>query len=261
MFERRRLRARPRVVATMVLLAVPGGAVAQRPAGSIELELGAAALSAGLGPWWSAQLRASRPAGSADLLNVELLQARRFGANGTYLMAGERHLVGPWFADLNVGHGFGAFFLPALRVDAAVGRAVGPVVIRLGVGWVDQTDAHRDRSLLLGASWYPAPGWVLQGDARLSRSDPGGVGSSQQAVALHRMSGRNTWVARFGWGREAWQRIGPDVALVDFPFREASLSWRRELRAGWGPLVRAEAFHAPHYERAGLSAGLFHSLP
>lgn len=248
----------------LIVLGRPIGASAQVAPGSVQLDVGAAKLSDGFDDWWSVRFSADAPLGERDRVRGEILRAGRFGSAGTYLSVGGRHdFDARWALEGSVAHAPTGFFFPRSRAETSLALTLPPLdlVARAGVGWIDYPDAHRSRDLILSGAWYGVPGWVAQADARFTRSDPGRVGSGQYAVAVTRLGEESLLVARVGWGREAYQALTPDRAAVDFAFRELAVEGRRDLTGPWGALLRLEGYDAPHYRRAGVSAGIFRRWP
>ncbi|MDQ3160212.1 MAG: YaiO family outer membrane beta-barrel protein, partial [Pseudomonadota bacterium] len=119
-------------------------------------------------------------------------------------------------------------------------------------------DGHVDRTALLGVSWYAPGQWVLEAGWRPNRSTPGAVSSSSgYLAATWGEDGRQYLSFRHERGREAYQTIGADVLLVDFPSRVSSVTWRRWLTARCGFNLRAERYDNPSYRRKGMELGGF----
>jgi YaiO family outer membrane protein len=84
-------------------------------------------------------------------------------------------------------------------------------------------------------------------------------------VDSHSAFGAITWgedgnqyvTLRHDRGREAYQSIGENVLLVDFPSHVTSLSWRRWLSPRCGFNLRVERYASANYDRTGGEAGVF----
>jgi YaiO family outer membrane protein len=59
------------------------------------------------------------------------------------------------------------------------------------------------------------------------------------------------------YGREAYQLVSPDTALVNFPLRDISATWRQWLSANYGFNFMIEHYSNPSYRRIGGTLGFF----
>ena len=231
---------------------------------SLELRLGAQRLTAGYPRWREAGLLLTVPAGS-HVWRAEVAATDRFGERGTWLSVMDTFTIDPdWYASIAAALGDGAFYLPRTRIDAFIHRkllADRSLVAFAGVSGARAPDGHSDRAIEAGAILYFAAPWVLQAALRFNESDPGGVRTRQQYVALSRMGGADQWTLRYGWGREGYLAIAPGNALVDFASREASLRWRHALDRDSGVTLALEHYRNPTYRRNGIALGYFVLLP
>ncbi len=231
---------------------------------SLELSVGAQKLSAGLGNWREISLRGAYGVGP-HLLQGELSQNRRFNQDGTFLGVSDTYTFNEdWFGSVALGVGDGAFYLPRWRADATLYRkllADRRLVASVGVGYYDAPDGHTDKSLSLGAAYYFEAPWVIEGGVRLNRSNPGGVSTQQQFVAVtYGRDKQDLVTARYGWGGEGYLAIAANTQLVNFKSHEASLSWRHWLNPRTGLLLAANRYTNPSYRRSGITVGIFHSF-
>lgn len=259
----------PAALAALNLLAC-AGALAQAPQPppaptELELYTSGQRLSAGFGHWSELGLRASRAMGAHRWLG-EVATMRRFGENGNYLgLTDTVTLDADWFASLGVGAGDGAAYLPTVRVDGFLHRKLLParnLVASLGLAYYKAPDNYRDHAFSLGASYYFAQPWVLQGEVRFNRSSPGSVDSRQQFLALSWGRDHATQATlRHAWGTEAYQAVGSGNTLVDFNSEQTSLNLRHWLGTDWGLAGGLEHYRNPGYRRDGLTLALFWNLP
>ncbi|MEO6155736.1 MAG: YaiO family outer membrane beta-barrel protein [Thermomonas sp.] len=230
--------------------------------GVVEAGIEYHSLSADLGEWKGGYVRGIWFASPKSVVNYELVDTRRFGAHGRYASIGlTQTLDDRWYASAALGAGNGAFFFPDWRVDVAVNRKWGAdrsLITTLGFTQYNAPDGHVDRTALLGLTWYAPGKWVLEGGWRPNRSSPGAVHSTSGYLAgTWGEEGRQYVSLRHERGREAYQTIGADILLVDFPSRVSSLTWRRWLTSRCGFNLRAERYDNPSYRRNGMELGGF----
>ncbi|MYN02324.1 YaiO family outer membrane beta-barrel protein [Pseudoduganella sp. DS3] len=245
----------------LLWLAAGGAALAQ--SGSVEAGLLHHSLSDGLGQWNQQFVRGTLRTSEATVWNADLVNARQFGAHGKLAVAGVTHVFNDdWYGSLGASYG-SSFFYPKGRADAVLNRKLGAarnVVATLGLTAVNARDGHRDRSVLVGLSWYLPNALVLQGGMRINRSDPGGVMANAKYVAATWGYNKQQYIAvRYDQGEEAYQYIGAGVTdlLVNFRSNVASATWRKWLGQDYGFQLRVEAYHNPYYNRRGMEAALF----
>ena len=245
------------------LLAAASAAAQGGASGTLEAGVLHHSLSDGFGTWNQQFVRGSLRTSEATVWNADLVNAHQFGAQGTLVAGGVTHVFNEdWYGSLAASRG-SSFFYPQARGDAVINRKLGAartVVATVGVTAVNARDGHRDRSLLLGLSWYLPNAWVLQGGTRINRSNPGGVMANVKYVAATWGYDKRQYVAlRYDMGEEAYQYIGAGSAdlLVNFRSNVSSATWRKWLAPSYGFQLRAEAYHNPFYDRRGLEAALF----
>jgi YaiO family outer membrane protein len=270
------MNAKPQLLAALVWLAAaahaegdapaptPATAPAQPPHTRIEGYASVQHLSAGFSDWRDVGVRVTHVEGPHVLLG-ELAQMRHFDESGSFASLGDVYTIDPdWYAQLSVGAGNGASYLPRIRLDGFINRKLLParnLVATLGLAYYHAPDGHTDRSLGLGMIYYfPVP-LVVQAEVRRNVSNPGTIGTRRQFIAL--MWGRPGELqatARHGWGREGYQALGDSRSLVDFGSRETSLGLRRQFGA-WGVALQAEYYRNPLYVRRGLLLSVFREFP
>ena len=231
---------------------------------TLELSAGAQSLSAGLGNWRDLTLRGTYGM-SAHVIQGELSTHRRFNTNGAFVGVSDTYTFNEdWYGSLAVGAGDGAFYLPRIRVDATLYRkllADRRLVSSVGVGYYKAPDGHTDQSLSLGLVYYFESPWVVEGGVRLNRSNPGGIRTQQQFVALtYGRDKQDLVTARYGWGSEGYLAVAAGRQLVNFQSHEASVAWRHWLNPRTGVLVGANRYTNPSYRRSGLTVGIFHDF-
>ncbi|MES2190605.1 MAG: YaiO family outer membrane beta-barrel protein [Pseudomonadota bacterium] len=231
---------------------------------SLQLDTSAQNLSGGYGNWRDVTLRGTYGSG-AHVLQGELSAQHRFNKDGTFVGISDTYTFDQdWYGSLAVGAGDGAFYLPRYRVDATLYRkwlADRRLVSSVGVGYYSAPDGHTDRSLALGLIYYFESPWIAEAGVRLNSSNPGGIRTQQQFVALTYGHDRQDLVsARYGWGGEGYLALTANTQLVNFNSREASLTWRHWLNARTGLLMGATRYTNPLYTRSGLTVGVFHDF-
>ncbi|WP_293603157.1 YaiO family outer membrane beta-barrel protein [Polaromonas sp. UBA4122] len=231
---------------------------------SLELSAGSQSLSAGFGNWRDLTLRGTYGL-PRNLLQGEVSLNRRFDTDGAFVGLSDTYTFNEdWFGSVALGVGDGAFYLPRYRVDATLYKkwlADRSLVSSVGVGYYDAPDGHTDRSLSLGAAYYFASPWIVEGGVRLNNSNPGSVRTQQQFVAVTYGRDKQDLVsARYTWGSEGYLAVAANTQLVDFDSREASVAWRHWLDQRTGLLVSANRYTNPLYRRSGINIGIFHDF-
>jgi len=231
---------------------------------SLELSAGGQSLSNGYGNWRDVTLRGTY-AQSRHVLQGELSTNRRFNEDGAFLGVSDTYTFNEdWFGSVAVGAGDGVFYLPRYRVDAALYKkwlADRSLVTSVGVGYYNAPDGHTDRSLSLGAAYYFASPWIVEGGVRLNRSNPGSVNTHQQYAAVTYGRDKQDLVsARYTWGSEGYLAIAANTQMVNFRSHEASAAWRHWLNPKTGLLISANRYSNPLYVRSGLNIGIFHDF-
>lgn len=219
-------------------------------------------VSDNFGNWLGEYLKGEVQTDPNNRWSAEVLNQKAFKSTGQYGNIGNTHIFNQdWFSSVTVGAGNGGFYLPRYRVDAFINKKwldERQLVTTFGLGTVKAMDAHRDKSLFLGATYYFKTPWVIQGGVRFNRSDPGNVYSASQFVAVTQGQDKKHFITlRYGFGREAYQVIGPSQVLSDFRSQQLSLELRQWVRSDWGFNVRGERYHNPNYDRTGINIGIF----
>ncbi len=259
------------LLAAALLLALSGHASAQTSSPPIPDHKLTGHVDAGVGrhlltdpekDWWGAYLRGAVETDRANTWLGEVVYAERFGDTGTFFSVGNTHIfTEDWYSAVAVGGSSGGFFWPRFRIDAFFNRKwleQRNLVTSLGVGYYDAKDVHHDYSLSLGATYYFEAPWIVEGGIRFNLSEPGSVKSTSQFIAV--TYGRNKQhyvVGRYGFGREAYQVVGPSEVITDFYSRVVSLTWRQWIGRDWGLNAMAEHYRNPFYERNGVEVGIF----
>lgn len=250
-----------RRLALLAALCHAGAALAD-PGGVLEAGLLHHALSGGYGKWNDQFVRANLRTSAHSVWNAELVHGRRFGDSGTLAVLGNtRDFSDAWYGSASVSGSAGGFYFPSLRLDLTANRKWGvqrKLVTTAGLTMFHAKDGHRDRSLLLGAAYYFDLPLVLQGGMRLNRSNPGAVSSRTSYLAASYGRDKDRLVSfQHGFGREAYQLIGPDALLVGLDSKVDTLTWREWLRPKQGIQLRAEQYSTAFYRRRGVELALF----
>lgn len=251
-------RAALRVLPVLCALAAP----VAHASGNVAVGAEYQRLTDGFGEWKSVFVRGSEWRRPETVFNYEVVDAERFGDHGQFASLGLQQTFSPdWYGNVTVGAGSSDFIFVEWTADASISRKWlrnGQLVTTLGVGADRATDGHRDARGLASVAWYAPHDWVVEAGWRPNHSNPGGIRSDAGFAAITwGREGRQYWIVRRDVGREAYQLIGGDAALVDFPSRSTSLTWRR----WWGPRcgthVQVEHYGNPNYERNGLQFAVF----
>lgn len=231
---------------------------------SLQLDTSAQNLTGGYGNWRDITLRGTYGTG-AHVVQGELSAQHRFNKDGTFLGISDTYTFDQdWYGSLALGAGDGAFYLPRYRVDATLYRkllADRQLVSSVGVGYYNAPDGHIDRSLSLGLVYYFKAPWIAEGGVRLNSSNPGGIRTQQQFVAVTYGRDKQDLVsARYGWGGEGYLALTANTQLINFSSNEGSVTWRHWVNPQSGFLVGANRYSNPLYRRTGITFGLFHDF-
>lgn len=218
-------------------------------------------LTNGYGYWAGGYARGVVTQGN-NIWNAEVNGQHEFGDAGVYLAAGDTYNFNPdWYGSLTVGSSVGGFFWPRFRGDAFINKkwmARKQLITTFGFGYYAAKDVHRDHSFFVGSTYYFTKPWILEEGIRFNVSNPGSVFSPAAFVAV--TQGRNQQhylTLRAGFGKEAYQLVGPTVTLTDFQSQTFTVTWRQWLGKNWGVNLVGDYYHSPYYERGGASLGFF----
>jgi len=231
---------------------------------TLELSTGFQSLSSGFGNWRDVTLRGTYGLPS-HVLQGELSLTRRFNTDGAFVGLSDTYTFNEdWYANVAVGFGDGAFYLPRYRLDATLYKkwlAGRNMVTSVGAGTYKAPDGHTDNSISLGLVYYFDAPWVAEGGVRLNRSNPGAIKTQQQFLALtYGRDKQDLITLRHGWGAEGYQTITAAAQLVNFRSNETSISWRHWISPRTGVLLGANRYTNPFYSRSGLNIGIFHNF-
>ena len=231
---------------------------------SLELSTGFQNLTGGFGNWRDVSLRGTYGLPS-HVLQGELSLNRRFNKDGAFVGLSDTYTINDdWYANLSLGFGDGAFYLPRYRVDATLYKKWLPqrnLVTSVGVGQYKAPDGHTDNSLALGVVYYFDAPWVAELGLRANSSNPGAIKTQQQFLALtYGRVKENLVTVRHAWGNEGYQTIATNAQLVNFASKETSISSRHWFAARTGLLLSANRYSNQFYVRNGLNIGIFHDF-
>lgn len=231
---------------------------------SLELSTGFQNLSAGFGNWRDVTLRGTYGLPS-HVIQAELSLNHRFNKDGAFIGLSDTYTINDdWYANLAVGFGDGAFYLPRYRVDATLYKKWLPqrnLVTSIGVGQYKAPDGHTDNSLSLGLVYYFDAPWVAELGLRANSSNPGAIKTQQQFLALtYGRVKENLVTVRHAWGNEGYQTIATNTQKINFASKESSISLRSWFAPRTGLLLSANRYSSPFYIRSGLNVGIFHDF-
>jgi len=220
------------------------------------------ALTNGYPDWLGTFARGSLRLDARNTIGAEVDWLREFGDRGVLFAATEAFTIDSrWSATGGLSTSAGGFFLPNLRIDLGLHKkwlSATNLVTSLSGTQVDYKDGHRDRALELAAAYYFTEPWVLEAGGRVNFSDPGAVVAPSGFVAATFGKQKEHYLSlRVQAGREAYQLVGGNQALVGFQSQVATFTWRQWLVNAWGLQVRAEFYHNPYYDRSGAELGGF----
>jgi YaiO family outer membrane protein len=218
-------------------------------------------LTDGYGYWAGGYARGVVTIGN-NILNTEVNGQHEFGDAGVYLAAGDTYNFNPhWYGSLTVGSSAGGFFWPHFRCDGFIDKkwmSRKQLITTFGFGYYAAKDVHRDYSFFMGDTYYFAKPWILEEGIRFNVSNPASVFSAAAFVALTQGRNQQHYVTvRSGFGKEAFQVIGPTVVLSNFPSQTLDITWRQWVGTNWGLNLVGDFYHSPFYVRGGASLGFF----
>jgi YaiO family outer membrane protein len=218
-------------------------------------------LTNGYGSWAGAYTRAVYEHGN-DVWNGELSAQREFGDAGAYFAAGDTHTINPdWYASLTIGTSAGGFFFPRFRTDAFLNKKWlkrKQWITTAGFGYYDAKDVHRDSAFYFGSTYYFEKPWIVESGMYFNISDPGTIFAPAGFLAVTQGRNKHQYiVVRAGFGEEAYQLVGPSVALTQFESQTLTVTWRKWIGNGWGFNFVGDYYHSPYYTRGGSSFGFF----
>jgi YaiO family outer membrane protein len=218
-------------------------------------------LSNGFGHWVGGYAHGTVTTGN-NVWNAEVSGQHEFADAGVYMGAGDTYNFNPdWFGSVTVGSSVGGFFWPRFRADGFINKkwlSRKQWVTTFGFGYYAAKDVHRDHSFFLGSTYYFAQPWIVEEGIRFNVSNPGSVFSPAAFVAV--TQGRNKQhylTVRTGFGKEAFQLIGPTVSLSDFQSQTLTVTWRQWIGKNWGVNLVGDYYHSPFYQRGGTTLGFF----
>lgn len=218
-------------------------------------------LSAGYARWREFGLRGIYQLGDHQL-SAEAINMNRFNENGNYLGLGDTLVLSPdWYTSLNVGAGDGVPYLPKYRVDAFLHRKFlddRSLVGHLGLGRYRAPDGHQDDNASIGLTYHFSQPWIVQGQAKRTRSQPGSIGTQQYFMAATWGHHQQTQVTgRYGWGQEGYLSLGDARSISQFSSRQKTLTVQHWVGIDWGIQVTLDNYHNPYYDRHGLNLAVF----
>jgi YaiO family outer membrane protein len=241
----------------------PAPGVPEPPlSGFVEAGLNYNILTDGQKDWFGQYVRGVVDYKHRDIFAYEIFHLEKFGDQGTFFALGNTHVFTPeWYTSISVGTSAGGFFWPQFRVDAFLSKKWlerQQLITTIGFGYHDAKDVHYDYDLFIGATYYFDGPWIVEAGLHYNISEPGDVTAPGPFIAV--TNGRNKeyfLVLRFGFGREAYQVVGPTTSITDFASQVVTLTWRKWLTRDWGFKVQGEYYHNPFYERFGFELGIF----
>lgn len=242
--------------ATVISQAQPGSNGSYVETGASYL-----ALSNGYGYWAGGYSRAVYTRGN-DVWNGEVNAQHEFGDAGAYFAVGDTHTFNPnWYGSLTFGSSAGGFFWPLYRTDAFLNKkwmSRKQLITTAGFGYYAAKDVHRDRNFFLGSTYYFTRPWIVEEGIYFNLSNPGRVFAPAGFVAVTQGRDKHQYIVlRVGLGEEAYQLVGPAVALTQFQSQTVTLTWRKWIGKNWGFNLVSDYYHSPFYNRGGSSLGFF----
>ena len=220
-------------------------------------------LTAGYGVWFNQYLRTFVKLNKKNSINLELAHDYEFNQHGDYAVLQQVHTINDyWYTQAGAGVSNSSIFVPKYYVGGAVFRRLmsqGQLVSYLGAHAYWWRPVASTEDLNPGLIYYFAKPWVMELGGFINRSNPGRVYSaSAYAVLTEGKEKEHFYSFRFGFGREAYLPLGPNVPGVEgFRSMVATATWRQWIGKNWGTNIVGETYNNKYYQRYGLSLGLF----
>lgn len=252
----------PQISAPIPVPAPAPAAPTSAPRMTWDLQASHSELSAGLPDGHAVNLRGAVTLAGGDVLLLDLLGERKFGATGGVAAAAYTAVLSPdWYVAQTLAAGHGGPNWANFRTDTQLSRKwlsqrqlVSSVAFYRA--WFDND--RSDTGLRLSMAWYLDLPAVLEAGVIVNVSQPGSVNSRMPyaSVTVGR-EGQQYLSLRVSSGSEAYQAIGSQAQLVDFHSSSVALGWRRWIGPQWGLTAQAERYRNPSYQRHTLGLGLF----
>lgn len=240
---------------------IPEPTAVQNGLHSIEAYEDQNKLSAGYDRWREFGLRGIYQWGDHQI-RAEAINMNRFNEDGNYLGLGDTVVLSPrWYASLSAGAGDKVPYLPKYRLDGFIHRKFLDdlsLVGSLGLGRYRAPDGHQDDNASIGLAYYFTQPWVVQGQAKRTRSQPGSIDTNQYFMAATWGHHQQTQITgRYGWGQEGYQSLGDARSISHFSSHQKTLTVQHWFGLDWGIKVTVDNYHNPYYDRNGLSLAVF----
>ncbi len=213
-------------------------------------------------PWTDIYVRGALNMSEKNVLNLDLERQARFGDSGYFGVFGLTHTFNSTvYASGFVGSSAGGAFLPKFRTDGFINIKMLPrkqFVANLGMGY---DHSKLDNSALryqLGGTYYFEHPWIIQGGTTITHANPGGAVASTYNLAVTQGRVKEHYITvRAELGREAYEVVNANSALVNFPIHIYDVTWRQWIGMNWGINASFERALNPYYNRNGATIGLF----
>jgi YaiO family outer membrane protein len=215
-------------------------------------------------PWRDGYLRFAL-SGGKNTLDGEVSRQDHYGDTGWYYAAGlTRSLSDNWFADVHAGTSVGGFFLPKVRLDSSVNRKVlkSKQLVLTGLfGYDKSKQINTDYRYGGGFTYYSKWSVVAQAGVTATRANPGDITDIAEYLAVTQGHDKEHLATfRLGLGKEGYEIVGPQTALMDFHFRQYSGTWRQWIGVNWGVNLVFNHENSPFYRRNGGTVGFFYEF-
>ncbi len=236
--------------------------------GFIELGASQAQLTEGYAPRSSAFVRGELQGENEQRINFEIANISEFSDQGTLLsVAYFTNLDSEWIAQGNLSTSSGGNTLPRIRADVGVGHKwldQKNLVTTVELSRIQYKDVHTDTALQGSVAYYfehSGTPLAIESGLRYNVSDPGAVGATSQYVAVTAGREQDRVISlRIGSGRESYQLVDSNVALVGFKSNDLLLTWRQWFDGRRGIQLRLDTYQNPYYSRTGIEASWFQSF-
>jgi YaiO family outer membrane protein len=244
--------------------AIPGIGSPEGPNGPGYLEFGGSRseLTSPQPNWTDAYVRGVINLTPLNSLSLEANRQARFGDSGYFGSLGVTHSFSPnFYTNAYVGSSLGGFFLPKFRVDAFGNYKLlsrKQWVANFGVGYDKAKTPNSAMRYMIGSTYYFEWPIIVQGGFTFTHANPGGVLATTYNLAITQGREKGHYITfRAEMGREAYEVVAANNALVDFPIHIYSGNWRQWVGMNWGFNFNFEREVTTYYNRNGATLGLF----
>ncbi len=225
-------------------------------------------LTQGYGRWDNAYIRGAIQTDSRNLWKWEFNHDSEFGQNANFAVVENTHNINiDWYTNLSMGFSDNSIFVPRQYYGGSICRRLyrNKVVLYMGghaYWWRPNVISTHDFNP--GIIYTFDSPVAVEAGALISRFNPGAIYSTTYYVAVTQGKEKeHLIILRIGFGREAYQVVGPGLGVgqlavvTAFPSEVLTATWRQWMGKNWGFNLSGELYTNRFYSRSGITLGLF----